>query len=347
MSDVATTSPQERTVLKSALQRAREIEGRGTTLVSLYVPPGKQFSDVVGRLRKEMAAASNIKSRATRQAVTGSLQEALTLIHLAGDPLPPNGVAVFADGSDGVCITPPVPMPSLYRCDSKFVLEPLEAVLESKQVYGLVVVDRKEASIGLLQGTRVTALKNLQSLVPQKVNRGGQSQARIGRQADNAVTEWLGTVGEAANALFMPRLDKLSGILVGGPGSTKDQWLIESKLDYRLRTKVHPTTFTTGYTDEYQGLKELVAAAGSSLEGLEAPAEAKLVERFMEAVHTGRATYGVEAVRDAEAAGRVETVLVSEDFEYVTESPVVVISTNSEAGKQFSVGFKVGALLRW
>ena len=41
----------------------------------------------------------------------------------------------------------------LYRCDKEFILEPLEMMLADESVYGLVVMDRRDAMIGLLKGT--------------------------------------------------------------------------------------------------------------------------------------------------------------------------------------------------
>ncbi|MFZ1039666.1 MAG: peptide chain release factor 1, partial [Candidatus Bathyarchaeia archaeon] len=51
--------------LKKTLMTLASKEGRGTELVSLYVPPGKQISDVINMLRDEYGTASNIKSTTT------------------------------------------------------------------------------------------------------------------------------------------------------------------------------------------------------------------------------------------------------------------------------------------
>jgi len=49
--------------LKRTLKTLASKEGRGTELVSLYVPPGRQLSDVMNMLRQEYGTASNIKSK--------------------------------------------------------------------------------------------------------------------------------------------------------------------------------------------------------------------------------------------------------------------------------------------
>ena len=46
-------------------------------------------------------------------------------------------------------LEPPEPISTfLYRCDSEFFLEPLSDMLLDKKIYGLIVIDRSEATIG-------------------------------------------------------------------------------------------------------------------------------------------------------------------------------------------------------
>jgi peptide chain release factor subunit 1 len=281
--------------------------------------------------------------------VVDSLTNALTAARSVKET-PQNGLAIYASPSDRWVFEPPFPiMANTYRCGSEFVLEPLEEMLESKQLYGLVVIDRKEASIGLLHGKSIKVLKNLQSMVPQKVNRGGQSQARIQRQADNAVSEWFDKVAEAVSVLTLPRIERIERILVGGPGDTKNAWLAEGKLDYRVRAKVLAQTFDTCYTDEYQGMKELVAKAEQAIEGLEITAEKKLLERFFDGIRTGKSAYGSKEVQEAMQQGRVEMLLLSEVVPpFVnTGSEAMIVSDETELGKQFRKMGGVGAILRF
>ena len=58
-------SQMRRYEFKKALQELESLKGRGTELISLYVPPGKQISDVVQYLREEFSTSSNIKSVVT------------------------------------------------------------------------------------------------------------------------------------------------------------------------------------------------------------------------------------------------------------------------------------------
>ncbi|MEK6883970.1 MAG: hypothetical protein AABY22_30350, partial [Nanoarchaeota archaeon] len=97
---------------------------------------------------------------------------------------PENGLAIYCgnvsqvEGQNDIqifSIEPPMPLNTrLYRCDKGFILEPLEEMLEVNEVYGLVVMDRKEATIGLLEGKRIKVLEHMTSGVPSKVRAGGQ-----------------------------------------------------------------------------------------------------------------------------------------------------------------------------
>ena len=48
---------------KRSLEEVSNLKGRGTELISLYVPPEKQVSDVAAYLRGEYSQSSNIKSQ--------------------------------------------------------------------------------------------------------------------------------------------------------------------------------------------------------------------------------------------------------------------------------------------
>ena len=62
--------------LKRAVDALASKEGRGTELVSLYVPPDRQVSDVIDMLKQEYGTASNIKSDITRK----NVQDAITKV---------------------------------------------------------------------------------------------------------------------------------------------------------------------------------------------------------------------------------------------------------------------------
>ena len=298
-------------------------KGRATELISLYVSPGKQISDVIAYLRNEYAQSSNIKSRTTRKNVMWAIESLMGRVRQYREP-PANGVAFFvgskaigADKSEPVTyiVEPPEPLNTyLYRCDSLFFLDPLLAMVHEPDTFGLIVIDRAEVTVGLLRGKRTEVLKNRQSLVPSKHGRGGQSAHRFERMIEHAAHEFFVKAGEMATELFLPRKDQLKGILIGGPGATKEFFYKENFLQYELQQKVILPLFDTGYTDEY-GLKELVEKATQTLHGLEITEEKKLVQRLLAEIRkaeSGLAAYGPMDVNHALEIGAVQTLLISE-----------------------------------
>src|SRR2546426_452285 len=241
---------------------------------------------------------------------------------------PANGLVVFtghkqigADQTEMVAfvLEPPEAVASfLYRCDSKFYTAPLHEMLAEKDVYGLVVIDWSEATLGLLRGKRIEVIKNLQSQVPSKHRMGGQSARRFERGHDIAVHEWYKKIGDLLTEAFLSQPD-LSGILIGGPGYSKEEFATGDYVHHELKKKVLPTFLDTGYTDEY-GLRELVEKSREILSGLDLMREKSLVQRLLEEIRKsdgGLAAYGEEQVRNALRLGAVDTLLISEGLRKV------------------------------
>jgi len=318
------TDPQlARYSFQRKLDEIAACRGRATELISLYVSPGKQISDVMSYLRNEYAQSSNIKSRTTRKNVMWAIESLMGRVRAFKEP-PSNGVAFFvgskavgADKSEPVTfiVEPPEPLNTyLYRCDSSFFLDPLLVMVHEPDVWGLIVMDRAEVTIGLLRGKRVEPLRNRQSLVPSKHGRGGQSQHRFERMIEHAAHEFFVKIAEMAGEIFLPRKEQLKGILLGGPGATKEYFYKEAYLHYELQQKVVQPLFDTGYTDEY-GLRELVEKATQTLHGLELTEEKRLIQRLLAEIRkaeAGLAAYGEADVNHALDLGAVDTLIISE-----------------------------------
>ncbi len=311
---------------RRSLEEVRKLTGRGTELISLYVPPSRQISDVANYLRGEYSQSSNIKSASTRKNVQSAISSILSRLKNFKQA-PENGLVFFvghrsigADQTEMVqfVLEPPEPVPTfIYRCDSKFFTEPIESMLETKETYGLIVIDRSEATIGLLHGKRIMPVKNMQSLVPSKHGRGGQSARRFERLIEIAAHEYYKKVADIANEAFLSRPD-LKGILVGGPGPTKDYFVKSEYLHYELQKKIIDT-FDTGYTDEY-GLKELVEKAREALKDLDLMREKNIMQRLFEEIRKqegGLSVYGEDQVKNALMIGAVDTLIISEDLRRV------------------------------
>jgi len=320
--------------LSILLRILRGKKGRGTELISLYVPPGRQISEVMDTLREEHGKASNIKSRTTR----GHVQEALvkTMQRLkAYDKAPEMGLVIFcgaiprgAPGSEVLELyelVPPKPVNvSYYSCDDSFYLEPLLEMIRPQEILGIILIENSEATIAKVEGKNVEILGNYTSGVPGKSSKGGQSARRFERLRDMVLNDFYTRIGDHVNDSFLA-IPKLTKIIVGGPGNTKQDFLRGNHLNYQLKDKI-AAIVDTAYTEE-QGVKEALEKASEKLERIELVEERKMVQRFLSEVSkdSGSAVYGEKEVRHALEAHKVQTLLMSEDFDDV----VVKVSCSS------------------
>ena len=310
--------------LRKTLDTLARKEGRGTELVSLYVPPGKQISDVMNMLRDEYGTASNIKSTTTRKNVMDAIvrvQQRLKLFREA----PENGLVIFCGaipqngaGSERIetyVIAPPEPIRIyLYRCDARFHTEHLQELLREKETYGIILVDSSAATIATLQGRRMEIVRQLTSGVPGKTRAGGQSARRYERLREMRLQDYFTRVGVHANEIFLP-IETLKGIILAGPGPTKYDFEKGEYLNYMLKSKVIDV-IDTAYVEE-QGVKEVVDKAPEIMRKIRYIEERKIMQQFLYEIghDTGMVTYGEEEVRRALEAGAVRTLLLSEGIE--------------------------------
>lgn len=310
-----------RYAFRKALEAIKADQGRGTELISLYIPPTKQIYDAAGYLRNEHGQSSNIKSKSTRKNVTAAIESILSRLK-AYKKTPENGLVFFvghaARGNNNTAmvthiVEPPQAITTfLYRCDNRFHTELLEAIMAVEKTYGLLVIDRKEATIGLLTGATLKVVKRYDSHVPRKHHKGGQSALRFERLIEIAAHEFYVKVGETCSEAFLA-VDDLAGVLVGGPGATKDYFLKKGFFHHEVAKKVLDA-IDVGYTDEY-GLRELVENAQETLSDLEVVKEKRLIQRLLAEIRKddgGLSAYGEVQVRQALAVGAVELILLSE-----------------------------------
>jgi peptide chain release factor subunit 1 len=188
-------------------------------------------------------------------------------------------------------------------------------MLTPKDSYGLISIDRSAASWALLRGTHLQLLKTIKSGIMGKHRAGGQSQRRFERLIEQAAHEFLTKSAEMTREVF-EEVPDLNGIILGGPGFTKEVFAEKGYLKSPLKEKVL-AVLDTAYSGE-EGIRALLEKSDQILRNQRLVEEKRMVQKFLEelAKDTGRATYGEKQVRAALERGAVEIVLVSEEIEF-------------------------------
>ncbi len=321
---MADVSSKELYEFKKTLKELAEKRGRGTELVSVYIPPTKQLSDVGKHMRDEMGQSANIKSKQTRKNVQSAIAVILESIKLYKQP-PETGLVLFVGmipkGGPGTekmekyILEPPEPVTTYwYKCNNEFFVEPLEHMIEERDVYGVAVIDRNEATYATLKGKKETILGHLTSGVPGKHKAGGQSQRRFDRVIEDLAHQFLKRIGDHMNETFLPLKDDLKGIILGGPGFTKKDFYDGDYLQYELKDKVI-SIVDTSYTGE-EGIREVIAKSADDLENLDVMHEKNIIQKFIKELikPKGLASYGEDEVRNNLIIGAVDTLILSEDL---------------------------------
>ncbi|MEM3074587.1 MAG: peptide chain release factor aRF-1 [Candidatus Pacearchaeota archaeon] len=361
-----TTDKQKIIEFEELVKKVSGFKGRHTELVSVLIPADYVVHEVVKQIESEKGTASNIKSRVTRNNVIEALEKIAR--ELKNGPIKyPNGIAIYCgntsldDGKPNIeffAIEPPMPLKTrLYRCDQTFVTEPLQEMTQTEEIYGLVVIERKEATIGLLEGTRIKVLHKLHSMVPGKIKAGGQSSQRFHRITEGLAKEFYRKIADVMKQEFF-EMKNLKGILIGGPIPTKEEFLEEGQLATKLKEKIIAVK-DIGYADEH-GLELLVEAAQEELSMQEVTKEKKLLNKFFETLgkNPDKAKYKYSDVKHALDLGAVDILILSKKIQKPISSElskiaeqmgtkIEFVGDETNEGEQFLNLSGIGAILRF
>jgi peptide chain release factor subunit 1 len=358
---------QKKLHLKKLVKELQSHRAPHTEFVSVYIPAGYDINKIVNHLAEEQGTASNIKSATTRKNVQAALEKMIQHLRLF-KKTPENGLAVFsgnvaaAEGKQDMRIwstEPPIPLNiRIYRCDKTFVTDILENMLVEHRVYGLVVLDRRDAIIALLKGKTIVPLQKTHSEVPGKFKAGGQSAQRFARIREGAYKDHFKKIAEYMKEQFLPLGNDLKGIIIGGPGTTINDFINKDYLTGDIKRKIIGTK-DLSYTGEF-GLQELLDKSEDILAEEEITQEKKVMGKFFDLLNTtpAKVTYGKVETLNALEMNAVDTLLLSESLEedeIVTleekaregGATTIIISTETREGVQLKDLGKIAAILRF
>ncbi len=352
--------------LKRKIKELKAYQGRHSSFTTIYVPPSKNLTDVIGFVRDELAGAENIKSKQNRKNVQDNLTAILSELTKIDD-IPENGIAFFfgIEEEGGTTndireiLIPPSPISQfIYICGREFVTEELEMMTTPKSMIVIVLIEGGKITIGYLRGNHVELVLDEDFYIIGKTRAGGQSAKRYLRIREEKMQEFFKYVGEKLKELLVDDLDNVDAIVLGGNTIRCQEFLEKGDLDYRLKEKIADTIIPVGMIDE-TGLQQAVKEASRVMKETEIYAERQAWDSFIGDLMRGMntAAYGKDEVIRALKNGRVETLMVTEESvgdieEYLDDlsgygTELMVFSPQTESGAQLKSFGGIAARLRW
>jgi peptide chain release factor subunit 1 len=352
--------------LKRKVQQLKALKGRHSSFTTLYIPPSKSLVDVTGFVKAELAGADNIKSKANRKNVQDNLTAILTELNLV-TAMPENGMAFFfgilEEGGTTQeireIIIPPSPISQFtYICGREFITNELEEMTLPKSLVVITLIEGGKVTIGYLRGKHMELVRDEDFYIIGKTRAGGQSAKRYLRIREEKMLEFFRHVGRMLKDLLLDDIDNVDAIVLGGNTIRCQEFLEKGDLDYRIREKIAETIIPVSVIDE-TGLFQAMKEASRLLKETEIYAERQIWDGFMEALMKGEnnVAYGEKEVLGALRAGRVETVMVTEDnsdlidslYDEIDEygSELMIFSAQTESGAELKSFGGVAAKLRW
>ncbi len=313
--------------IRKMLIELSQMQGHGTELISVYIPKNKQLHEVINNLREEQGTADNIKSDVTRTHVVDSLSRVIQRLKLY-KKTPERGLIVFCGalppegggplGSEIIKmyeIDPPKDLKIfLYRCNDHFHTDILKNMLKNDVLIGFLAIDAKDVGWGLLNGDRLEVLKETSSGVAGKHRQGGQSAKRFQKLREMELTYFFNRVAETTREYFID-IYHIKGLIISGPGPTKENFIKNNYLEYRLQ-KMIIATIDASYSGS-EGIREAFAKSESILSNFRLMEEKIIVEKLFKHINSksGLGAYGLTEVINLLKNKAVDTLLINNNID--------------------------------
>ena len=311
--------------IRKTLDELSKKSGRGTELITVYIPKGKQLHEIINALQQEQGTADNIKSDLTRTHVVDSLGKVVQRLKLY-KKTPERGLVMFCGalppegggplGSEVVKvweIDPPKDLKQyLYRCDDHFHVDILKDMLKDDNLIGFLAIDAKDAGWGLLHGDKIEVLSQTGSGVAGKHRQGGQSAKRFQKLREMELTYYFNRVAETTREYFID-IYPIKGLVISGPGPTKEDFINGNYLEYRLQNMI-VSTIDSSYSGA-EGIREAFSKSSDILSNFRMVEEKKLVEDLFREInsHSGLGSYGLKEIIDYLKNNVVKTLIITDD----------------------------------
>jgi len=311
--------------IRKTLEELSHKSGRGTELITVYIPKGKQLHEIISSLQQEQGTADNIKSDLTRSHVVDSLGKVVQRLKLY-KKTPERGLVMFCGalppeqggplGSEVVTVwevDPPKDLNQyLYRCDDHFHVDILKDMLKDDNLIGFLAIDAKDAGWGLLHGDKIEVLSQTGSGVAGKHRQGGQSAKRFQKLREMELSYFYNRVAQTTREYFID-IYPVKGLIVSGPGPTKEDFINGNYLEYRLQNNII-STIDASYSGA-EGIREAFAKSSDILGDFRMVEEKKLIEKLFREINgnTGKGSYGLQEVIEFLKNNVAQTVIITDN----------------------------------
>ena len=311
--------------IRKTLNELSQKTGHGTELISVYVPKGKQLHEIITILKEEQGTADNIKSDLTRTHVVDSLGKVIQRLRLY-KKTPERGLVIFCGalapegggpiGSEVIKVyelDPPKDLKTfLYRCDDHFHVDILKDMLKDDNLIGFMAIDSKDTGWGLLHGDKIEVLSQTGSGVAGKHRQGGQSAKRFQKLREMEITYYFNRIAGTTKEYFID-IYPVKGLIISGPGPTKEDFVNGNYLEYRLQEMII-STIDCSYSGS-EGIREAFVKSEDILSDFRMVEEKKIVEKLFQHInsHSGLGVYGLKEIIELLKNNVVDTVIITND----------------------------------
>jgi peptide chain release factor subunit 1 len=351
---------------RDRIERVEDAAASENDLLTVAVPPDKSLGEVLEQVEEDRAEAEYLDTERQNAAYLEALERVRRVLQRQGET-PDNGLVVYAGVVDGEVVAyvfGDLPRPVsefVYERDNRFDVGPLEAAAEgAAKTFGLLVVERGGAALGLAENEDVQVVETFDSDVMGKTKAGGQSADRFERDRERQKEEFFeevaaeakraflseagGKVGEHADGTDANRADaggaaaasgadtdgadaddEIDGLLLGGTTVTVDDFREGGHLDHRLRERVVGDPVAVEYASE-QGLHQLVEKASDRIEDEERRETREALDRFFEGLHQSDGTEDDDGESVVYGREEVERALDYDAVETVLVSEALTVA---------------------
>ena len=168
-------------------------------------------------------------------------------------------------------------------------------MLKDDNLIGFLAIDAKDAGWGILYGDKVQVLKETSSGVAGKHRQGGQSAKRFQKLREMELTYYFNRIAQITREYFID-IYPIKGLIISGPGPTKEEFVNDNYLEYRLQDMII-STIDASYSGS-EGVREAFDKSSDILSNFRLVEEKQIVEKLFKQINSnsGLGAYGLNEV---------------------------------------------------